>query len=132
MRKKLFGTLVVIFLVLLLIFAFENIQAQQQFLLFFFRLNTSATLIILLSGLIGFLVGFFAMVYFVEVSRQKGFHADNDAFGPVPAHLQDDPKEQKAEEIPVRASDSEAEPPAPQAEEAEKSDKFDEDDEVLG
>ncbi|MDP3975863.1 MAG: hypothetical protein Q8P95_03010 [bacterium] len=118
MRKKIFLSILIFLTVLLLIFAFENIQSSGQFLLLFFQIDTSATIIIFLSGFIGFLIGFFAMLYAYELRNEGQLETQQTSFEAPSASPSANQPQKKVE----------AEPAAPQ----QKEDPFEADDEVLG
>ncbi|MDP2690969.1 MAG: hypothetical protein Q8O95_01020 [bacterium] len=118
MRKKIFLSLAIFLIVLTLIIAFENILTQQQYYLLFFQFNANSTIIILLSAILGFLIGFFAMLYSVEIAKEKSRMAEEDLLGtPVVQGVE------AAPEIPAAPTRQKKTPP---------DEDFDEDDEVLG
>lgn len=124
MRKTLFLWSSIILVVLILILAFENILYVQTYYILFFQLNLSTTVMILLAAVLGFLVGFFAMLYSVELGKLKQAEEDAGQMGSPPA----------AEPAsPSTAADLEGQPEAPEStDEANKPDSFDDDQEVLG
>lgn len=123
MRKNIFFAMVIIMIVLLLIIAFGNILGYQQYFVLFYQVNTSATVMILFSGLIGFLIGFFAMLYSHEKNKEKMMQQELDLEGEAPVVTEE--KEDAA--TPAEEKEDEADEPV-----VEPSDEFDEDDEILG
>ena len=117
MRKQIFLWAGVITLFTLLIFAFANILYVQQYYIFFYSVSMSATIAVLLSGALGFLIGFFAMLYTFEAQKEKASAEELESQGESPAETVDTAPE------PVK---KEAEAPVTPV------DDFDEDDEVLG
>jgi uncharacterized integral membrane protein len=117
MRKNLFLWSAISILVLTLILAFENIWLVQQYFILFWTINASTTIIVLLASVLGFFVGFFAMLYSFEVRKLKALSEEDDQMGSPPAAA--------VEETPVVEEKVEEK-------EAEVPDDFDEDDEVLG
>ena len=130
MRKKLFFWLTLVLIVILLIFAFANILGFQQYYILFYQVNTSATVAILFAGIIGFLIGFFAMLYSHELQKEKKMAEDEEALGAAPATT--------IEEEPSQAPEkTEQKPSSPDAGSEDSGDEvgmddFDDDDEVLG
>jgi uncharacterized integral membrane protein len=117
MRKNLFLWSAISIFVLTLILAFENIFLVQQYFVLFWTLTASTTIIVLLAAILGFFVGFFAMLYSFEVRKIKSMADEDDEMGAPPAAT--------PEEAPVvEDKPEEKEPIVP--------DDFDEDDEVLG
>jgi len=120
MRKKFYLYTALILAVIVLIFAFQNVLSIQPYNVLFSSPYTSATVVILVSALLGFLIGFFAMLYSVELGREKkaAQEMEEAAFIPPDTTRQDAPTfssgETPPEDIPSEA------------------DSFDEDDEVLG
>lgn len=116
MRKNLFLAAGIVTLVMTLILAFSNIIYIQQYYIFFWTMNLSTTIMILLAAIMGFLVGFFAMLYSHEVRRMKEQQVDADEVSEAPAKT--------VEEQPIKKVTKE--------EAAAAADTFDDDDEVLG
>lgn len=113
MRKKIFLWVSLALIVLVLILAFENITTSQQFLLLFYTLDLSTTFIVFISALLGFLIGFFAMLYSYEKGRERDTLDEDNAVASAPA------KEIEKTEMKPAENDT------------AKVDKFDEEDEVL-
>jgi len=133
MRKTLYLWSAIVIIVLTLILAFENILYVQTYYILFYQVNASATVIILIAAILGFLVGFSAMLYSVEVSRQKKAAADADYAGVLSSAVDPEAPAPAAttEEAAPAASEAAPPEPEPQADDA-KADQFDDDDEVLG
>lgn len=125
MRKKLFLGIIVTLVVFLLIFVIENFIFPTQYLLLIFRISGSTAWLIAFSSLIGFLIGFFAMLYSHEVRREKEMAKDADIVPPAPEPEQKVTAAEVAKEAP-----KEDEKEATVVAEPESS--FDEDDEILG
>lgn len=121
MRKYTFLWSAIIIFVLLLVLAFENIWLVQQYFVLFWSFNASTTVVILFGGVLGFLVGFFSMLYSFEVRKLKALAEESDTMGTSPAQQVETAPE------PVEKKD-ELETPPPEV----KPDDFDDDDEVLG
>ena len=116
MRKNLFLFSAIITGVLTLILAFENIIYIQQYYLFFWTFNFSTTIVILLAAILGFLVGFFAMLYSYEVRQEKDRLAEEEELSEAPAKtIEEKPVENVSKQDIKEAADT-----------------FDDDDEVLG
>ncbi len=116
MRKQIFLWAGVVTLFTLLIFAFANILYVQQYYIFFYSVSMSATIAVLLSGALGFMIGFFAMLYTFEKQKEAALQDEEDNKG----------------ESPVEMVESKPEPVQKEAEPVVPADDFDEDDEVLG
>lgn len=119
MRKNIFLWSAIGIFVLTLILAFENIWLVQQYFILFWTLNASTTIIVLLAAILGFFVGFFAMLYSFEVRKMKDMEEEDDQLGAAPAAA--------VEEAPAPEPEEK-----PEEKEAAVPDDFDEDDEVLG
>jgi len=123
MRKNIFLGIVSFLVIFLLIFAFGNVLGYQKYLFLFFSITTSTTVVILFSGLLGFLIGFFAMLYSYEVKRAKEMNeqAELESFSPAA---------QRAE----KTEPTRLEEPTKEKEQVEAAavDEFDDDDEILG
>lgn len=124
MRKYTFLWSAIIIFVLLLVLAFENIWLVQQYFVLFWSFNASTTIVILFGGALGFLVGFFSMLYSFEVRKQKAMAEESDTMGTSPA--------EQIETTPTPAEEEKKEGEEKPVTEAPKVDEFDEDDEVLG
>ncbi|MDF2378850.1 MAG: hypothetical protein P1V18_01330 [Candidatus Gracilibacteria bacterium] len=125
MRKKLFFGLIVTLIVVLLLFAFANIGSTAPiYITSIYPKSMNMTFVILLSGLIGFLIGFAAMLHSHELRREKDTQNEVEAVGAAPAAVT---AAEVAKEVPEQAVES-----AEVEESAEKNDDFDEDDEILG
>src|SRR5690606_38069204 len=111
MRKKIFLWVTIALIVLILILGFENITTTQSFLLLFYTAELSQTLVVFLSSLLGFLVGFFAMLYAYEKGREREMEEEDNAVAAAPATTAEHTMKSEPEQKPV--------------------DKFDEDDEIL-
>jgi uncharacterized integral membrane protein len=111
MRKKIFLGTAIFFIVLVLILGFENITTSQSFLLLFYSLELSTTLIVFFSAFLGFLIGFFAMLYSYEKGRELILEEEEGSVASAPA----------------TAAERSDKPVAVEP----KADKFDEDDEIL-
>jgi hypothetical protein len=132
MKKKFFMGMFITFSVLLLIVAFENILTAGNFLFLFFTVQNSF-LMIFLSGLLGFLVGFFLMLYAFEVKKLKMTQEEEDM------NTADKATDVEKAETAVTAEELAADADA--GEESKESnddmngssvDSFDDDEEVLG
>jgi uncharacterized integral membrane protein len=119
MRKKFFLGTVIFLIVFMLIFAFENILYEAEYLILFFSINTTATILILFSTLVGFLIGFFAMLYSFEVRREK----ELEDYTPTKSSESVTPQEVLKESEATLESPTTAPP---------EQTKADEDDEILG
>ena len=111
MRKKVFLWVTIILIVLVLILGFENITTTSSFLLLFYSAELSQTLVVFLSAFLGFLVGFFAMLYSYEKGREQEMEEEDGAVASAPGVTAETTMKNEPE---VKAVD-----------------KFDEDDEVL-
>lgn len=119
MRKQIFLWSAIGTFVLTLVLAFENIWLVQQYFILFYTFNASTTIIVLLAGLLGFLIGFFAMLYVFEVRKEKERSELEDEVSQAPASMAEvAPEPEPEEKKPV--------------DDAAPIDDFDEDDEVLG
>jgi len=128
MRKALFLWSAIVILVLILILAFENILYVQTYFILFYQINVSTTIIILLAAVLGFLVGFFSMLYSYERRELKKMEEEADTYGTSAASEPEDTASTVAK-TPGEKDASEKQEPPP--EELAKDD-FDKDDEVLG
>lgn len=107
----------VVIFVLTLVLAFENIWLIQQYYVLFWTMNASTTIIVLLASVLGFLVGFFTMLYSFEIRKEREMAEEEDSIGVSPAPLEE----------PSSSDEEKKEEPTPPV-----PDTFDEDDEVLG
>ncbi len=119
MRKNIFLWSAISILVLTLILAFENIWLVQQYFILFWTINASTTIIVLLAAVLGFFVGFFAMLYSFEIRKLKSMAEEDDQIGTPPAAVIEESSTATEVEEAIEST-----PVAP--------DDFDEDDEVLG
>lgn len=110
-RKSFFWWSTVILIVLTLILGFENILTSQTYYILFFELDLSSTLLIFLSAAMGFLIGFFFMLYSFEIRREKEMEDEDQSVAAAPA--------KEVESKPIETAPS------------VKDDKFDEENEVL-
>lgn len=115
MRKNLFLWAMLALVVLVLILAFENITTSGTFLLLFYEIELSMTLVVFLCSFLGFLIGFFAMLYSYEKGREQEEVDHDEAVASAPA-------------VTVEKKDAKE---MAKATENVKIDKFDEDEEVL-
>ena len=128
MRKYTFLWSAIIIFVLLLVLAFENIWLVQQYFVLFWSFNASTTIVILFGGILGFLVGFFSMLYSFELRKEKEMAEEADTMGTAPSE-QIETAPETSDEKDKEDVNADADSPIP---EASKPDEFDEDDEVLG
>lgn len=116
MRKKIFLWSAYGISVLVLIFAFENIGNSQTALLLFYEREVNSTILIFFSSLLGFLIGFFLMLYTHEVKKEKESLEESEALGAAPSVL--------AEQAPQKKEEKTEKQP--------RLDEFEDEDEVLG
>ncbi|MGE3278266.1 MAG: LapA family protein [Candidatus Altimarinota bacterium] len=114
MRKTFFLSVTLILAVLVLILGFENITSSQSFLLLFYETELRMTWVVFLSAFLGFLIGFFAMLYSYEKGREKMEEEDREEIASAPAATAET---QKSDE--------------PEKKVEESIDQFDEEDEIL-
>lgn len=129
MPKTFLFWITVILFGLFLIFAFANILTSQEYYFLFFSINASSTIAILFSGFVGFLIGFFVMLYSYEIRHLKELEQAAEA-PPTPITATSPTPTQSTV---ATAAPSQPNPnPSKKTLAPEQTDNFSEDDEVLG